>query len=341
MRAVFAAWNRFFYREESPLPLGVFRIAYGLAVIATLLFLKSDWLAWYGRHAWMSLDTMHELEPGPRLDVFTILPPDDLWISGFFWVFLASAVMLTAGVLSRLNSIVVYVCLASTQQRNLYVLHGGDTFLRVAGFFLMFAPAGAALSVDHWLRVRRGKQTAGVRPRSVWAQRMIQLELSFMYLTTFLWKLQGAPWLKGTALFYVYHVLELRRFPVPDWMLEPGLLKLGTWFALVLEFSLGALIWIKRLRYKLLLAGLVFHLSLEYSLNVPMFQWDILTGYLLFLDAEDYQRAWERVTHWWATKIPRSLQWNRRDSLYAPRIKAIAGEHIPHRRASDFATNRS
>ena len=295
MRALVDAWNRFFFREESPLPLGAFRIAYGLAVMATLLLLKSDWLAWYGPHAWMSLDTMHELEPGLRLNVFTILPQDDAWIGAFFWVFLASAAMLTSGFLSRWNSIVVYVCLVSMQQRNLYMLHGGDTFLRVAGFFLMFAPAGAALSVDHWLRVRRGKEPADAPPRSVWAQRMIQLELSFLYLTTFLWKLQGAPWLKGTALFYVYHVMELERFPVPDWMLEPAMLKLGTWFALGLEFSLGALIWIKRLRNKLLLAGVIFHLWLEYSLNIPMFQWDILTAYLLFVDAEDYHRVWRGV----------------------------------------------
>ena len=302
MRALLDAWNRFFFREQSPLPLGAFRIAYGLAVMATLLLLKSDWLAWYGPHAWMSLSTMHELEPGPRLNVFTILPQDDLWINGFFWVFLGSAAMLTAGFLSRFNSIAVYVCLASMQQRGLQMLHGGDTFLRVAGFFLMFAPAGAALSVDHWVRVRRGKESAEARPRSVWAQRMIQLELSFMYLTTVLWKLQGAAWLKGSALFYVYHVMELRRFPVPDWMLEPEVLRFGTWFALALEFSLGALIWIKRLRYKLLLAGAVFHLWLEYSLNIPMFQWDVLTAYLLFIDAEDYRRAWERLAWWWKRK---------------------------------------
>lgn len=308
MRAFFEAWNRFFLREESPVPLGAFRIAYGLAVMATLLLLKPDWLAWYGPHAWMSIGTMHELEPGPRLNLFTVLPQENAWISAFFWVFLASAAMLAAGFLSRFNSIVVYVCLASIQQRNLYVLHGGDTFLRVAGFFLMFAPAGAALSVDRWLRVRRGQEPASPRPRSVWAQRMIQLELSFLYLTTVLWKLQGTPWLKGAALFYVYHVLELQRFPVPDWMLDPKMLRLGTWYGLALEFSLGALIWIKRLRYKLLLAGVIFHLWLEYSLNIPMFQWDILTAYLLFVDAKDYRKACECLTHWWATKVMGSLR---------------------------------
>jgi hypothetical protein len=129
----------------------------------------------------------------------------------------------------------------------------------------------------------------------VWAQRMIQLELSAVYLVTFLWKLKGAPWLNGSALFYVYHVMELRRFPLPAWMLRPETLKVGTWFALLLEFALGALIWVKRVRYPLLIVGVLFHSSLEYSLNVPMFQWDILTAYLLFVDGQDYQRVWSWV----------------------------------------------
>lgn len=295
MRAICNAWNRFFFREDSPLPLAVFRIAYGFAVIVTLLLLKSDWLAWYGPHPWMSLATMHELEPGPRLNILAVLPHTNFWINLFFWVFLASAAMLTAGFLSRFNAILVYLCLASLQQRNLYMLHGGDTFLRVAGFFLMFAPAGAAVSIDRLIRIRRGKESLTLAPRSLWAQRMIQLELSFMYLTTALWKLQGVSWLRGTALSYVYHLMELQRFPIPDWMLLPQSLRLATWAALILEFCLGTLIWIKALRNKMLVIGLCFHLFLEYSLNIPMFQWDILTAYLLFVDADAYRRAWARI----------------------------------------------
>lgn len=320
MRATFKAWNRFFFREDSPLPLGVFRIAYGLAVIVTLLLLKSDWLAWYGPNAWMSLSTMHQLEPGPRLNILAILPQNDLWISLFFWFFLASAVMLAAGLFSRFSSILVYVCLASMQQRNLYVLHGGDTFLRVAGFFLMFSPAGAALSLDRLIRIRRGKEPPTLALRSLWAQRMIQIELSFLYLTTFLWKLRGVSWLRGTALSYVYHLFELQRFPIPDWMLLPEALKLSTWFALVLEFSLGALIWIKPLRNKLLAIGLFFHLFLEYSVNIPMFQWDILTAYLLFVDADVYTHVWDRIKTWTYTRIKVS------GPAAMPKRRAVSGD---------------
>jgi hypothetical protein len=295
MQRFFAAWNNFFFAERSPLPLSLFRIVYGIVVIATLLLLRPDWLAWYGVHGWVSLDAVHELERGARFSLFNLLPQDDRWIEALFWVLLASAAMLTVGFLTRVNSVLVYLCLTSIHQRNLYINHGGDTFLRVAGFFLIFAPAGAALSLDRLIRIRRGKEGPEVPKRNLWAQRMIQIELSLVYVITALWKVQGQSWTGGSALFYIYHLIEFQRFPIPDWLLEPVMLKLATWAAVVLEFCLGTLIWIKRFRYKVLLAGLLFHLTLEYSLNIPMFQWDILSAYVLFVDAEDLEKLWQRV----------------------------------------------
>ena len=50
------------------------------------------------------------------------------------------------------------------------------------------------------------------------------------------------------------------------------------------------LIWFRPFRYPLLVLGLLFHLSIEYSLNIPMFEWDVLTAYVLFIDPADLQR---------------------------------------------------
>jgi hypothetical protein len=300
MKSLLHAWNEFFFAERSPLPLGLFRIAYGLCVTATLLLLKGDWLAWYGAHAWVSLNTMRVVESGARINLFTLIPQNDRLIAAFFWVFLASALMLTVGFFSRINSVLVYFFLTSIDQRNLFITHSGDTFLRVAGFFLMFAPVGAALSIDRMFRVRRGQEPPEIQPRRQWAVRLIQIELSLVYLATFCWKLKGSAWLDGSALFYIYHLLEFQRFPVPSWLLQPAFLKIATWFALFLELSLGTIIWIRRFRYKLLLAGLILHLSLEYSLNTPMMQWDFLSAYLLFLDGHDLQRAWVTL----GTRVP-------------------------------------
>ncbi len=295
LRALLEAWNEFFFTPQSPLPIALFRILYGLAVTMTLLLLRPDWLNWYGAHAWVTLPTMSKVEPGMRLNLFTLVPQDDSSINALFWLFLAFAVLLTVGLLTRVSSILTFLAIASIHERNLFITHGGDTFLRVAGFFLMFAPAGAALSVDRLLRVRAGKEGPELQPRSPWAQRMIQFQLAILYLTSFWWKSMGPWWVNGTALSYVSQLEEMQRFPVPPWFKIPLLLKLGTWFTLVLEFSLGVLIWFKELRYPLLCIGLLFHLCIEYCLNIPMFEWDVLTAYVLFIDPVDLQRALGRI----------------------------------------------
>ena len=280
-------WNSFFFAEQSPVPIALFRILYGILVIATLGLLRADWLDWYGVDGWLTLPTALKLESGHRLNLFTILPQSNAWVEALFWAALASAILLMLGLFTRINSILVFIFLTSLHQRNLYIIHGGDTFLRLAGFFLIFAPAGAALSLDRMIRIRRGIESFCIQARSPWAQRMIQLQLSFLYLVTFLSKIKGAPWLQGTVLFYVYHLDEFRHFPLPAWFFRPTVLKLGGWSALALELSLGVLIWVKEFRYVLLALGLLFHLCLEYSLNIPLFQWDILCAYILFIDGDD------------------------------------------------------
>jgi hypothetical protein len=296
LSSIAKAWEDFFFAPQSPISIALFRAIYGVLVIATLLLVQPDWLNWYGPHAWVSLATMEQVEPGTRLNLFRIIPQSDGWINSLFWVCLGSAVLLSIGFLTRLNSAIVFLCVTSIQQRNLFITHGGDTFLRVAGFFLIFSPAGAALSLDRAIRLWRGKEgSTAVEARSPWAQRMIQFELALLYFAAFCSKAQGTTWIDGTALYYVYHLDEMRRFPLPGWFWNPIVLRLGSWSALALEFSLGVLIWIRELRYYVLAAGLVFHLFLEYSLNIPLFQWDVLSAYVLFIEPPDFARAWDRL----------------------------------------------
>jgi hypothetical protein len=294
-RNVLKAWDEFFFAPQSPIPIALFRIFYGICVSATVILLHSDWWEWFGVHGWVSLSTMRTVEPGVRLNLFSLMPQDDRWIAAFFWIFLGFAVLLTIGLWTRISSAAVFLCLASIEQRNLFIYHSGDTFLRVAGFFLIFAPAGAALSLDRLIRVRKGLEGPEILPRAPWAQRMIQFELALLYLISFWWKMKGNTWLNGTALYYVTHLHSMKRFPLPGWIQHPGILKTGGWFILVLEFCLGTLIWFRRFRYPLLLLGLLFHLCIEYAINIPMFQWDVLTAYVLFIDPADLDRVWRVV----------------------------------------------
>jgi HTTM domain len=302
VRSLVRTWNEFFFTPQSPAPIALFRIVYGLLVIAQLILLRPDWFTWYGTRGMVTLRTMQQMEPGVRINLFAVMPQNDAWVEGLFWVFLCAAVLLTVGCLTRAASIVVFLCLASIHERSLYILNAGDTILRVNGFFLMFAPAGAAFSVDRLLRIRRGKEGAEIQPRPPWAQRMIQFQTALAYLVTFYYKTQGAAWINGTALYYVYQLHEFQRFPVPGFFHSPLMIRMETWGTLAVEFALGALVWIKEWRYPILLLGVVLHLSVEYAMNVPLFQWIMLSTYITFIYPEDLEGVWKRVNarwRWW------------------------------------------
>ena len=328
-----AAWNRFFFQPQSPVPVALFRIFYGLMVIATLLLLRPDWIAWYGPNSWVRYSTIRSIELGPRINLFALMPSSTAWTEALFWFFFAAAICLVFGFLTRINTVFVFVCLSSIQQRNLFILHGGDVFLRVAGLFLIFAPAGAAISIDRLIRIWRGKEGTEIRPRAPWAQRMIQFELSVLYFASFCWKIEGTAWIQGTALYYVYHLDELQRFPIPQFLMHPWVLRIATWLALVLEFALGILIWVKELRYPLLAIGVLFHLSLEYSINVPLFQWDVMSAYVLFIDPADLQRFWRWLTTRAAKYLgpPRSVTYDGSSARATRKANLLRSLDIFHR----------
>ena len=287
MKFVVAARQKWegLYEPISPYPIGVFRILFGLCVCATLFLLHGDWLAWFGTHGWITMETIEKAESGLRLNVFAVIPQDDEWISATYWLFFTAAVTLTLGLATKLSSVVVFLAMNSINQRMPLILHGGDTFLRAASFFLCFAASGAVLSLDAVLRRGRARQMPSTLTTiPAWPQRLIQFQLAVVYFASFWWKIQGSSWRNGTALYYVFHLREIQQFPVPRFLREPWSLHLGTWLTLIFELAFPTLVWFKPLRRWVLLAGVTFHLCLEYALNIPMFQWDMLSAYVLFLD---------------------------------------------------------
>lgn len=299
LRSLVRAWNDFFFAPRSPLPVCVFRILFGLLALADFILLRPDWLAWFGTHGILTLDTMHRLEPGTRIDLFALLP-NDFWVLAFFWFAVTAAVFVAAGFLTRISTVALFLCLVSIDERALYAMNAGDSLLRMTGFWLIFAPAGAALSVDRLIGLRRGKAALHIVAYPAWAQRMIQIQVALLYLATFWQKTQGATWVDGTALFYVYHLEQFHRFPLPGIFQDLTFIKLETWATLAVEFALGVLIWFKELRYPLLLMGVALHLSLEYSMNIPLFQWIILATYVNFIEPGDLARA----GNWIRGRIP-------------------------------------
>ena len=64
---------------------------------------------------------------------------------------------------------------------------------------------------------------------------------------------------------------------------------------------------VRPLRYPLLVLGLLLHLGIEYSLNIPMFEWDVLTAYVLFIDPADLLRMGRAARDFLLRRTQRTL----------------------------------
>jgi hypothetical protein len=99
-------------------------------------------------------------------------------------------------------------------------------------------------------------------------------------------------------MYYVFRHLEFARFPVPWVPQNLFLLKLATWSSILAE-SLGwTLIWFKETRYVVLLVLLAFHLSIDYAMNIPIFEHIMIASLLIFIPGEDAEKFVARLKVW-------------------------------------------
>lgn len=278
------AWNRFFFQPIPATSLGLFRIAYAAVMLVTVTLIAVEAPVWYGEEGVLPLEYANKVLLGTRLNILALLPQTELALRCFFGGFLLAILALLVGYQTRLASILVWVCIVSMHHRNVYLLNSGDHLMRTLSFFLMFAPAGRAYSVDRLLRGYRGLDTPGVAYIVPWPQRLLQIQICVMYFNAALFKLAGPRWLDGTAVYFIVRLDEFQKFPVPDLVKTLWFSRWATWSSLFVEAAFPWLIWIRPLRPYMLLAGILLHLGLEYTMNIPFFQWVVLSSYFLFLD---------------------------------------------------------
>ena len=151
-------------------------------------------------------------------------------------------------------AVVVFVGVLSLERRNPFVFNSGDGLIRVIAFYLMFAPSGESLSLDRW---RRARETFWEFPaRAPWALRLMQVQLSILYLASVWAKLAGETWNNGTAVSYALRLEDLQRFEPPTALATSELVSnLLTYGTIAVEASLGVLVWNRTLRPYVLALG--------------------------------------------------------------------------------------
>ena len=295
------AWNVFWFRPVSARPLGAFRIAFGLAVLVHLAFLVPEADYWLSDAGLLRGEEAGQLagplRPSP-LNYWQSPLAARLALGGTA----AVTLLVIAGWRTRLMTPLLYLAVLSIHHRNLMSASSADVLLVTLAFYLMLSPSGATYSLD----ARRAARRRGTEAEPLivpWAMRLIQLQISLIYLMSASIKSAGQAWLNGSALHYVLSNGEIRRytFGLLDYPLATEFLTHG---ALLLEFGLAFLLWSRAARPWLIAGGVSLHVGIMFTVNIPVFGEMMIASYLTFLDPDqldallrslDPRRAYRRV----------------------------------------------
>lgn len=308
-------WYAYWFKYGSPVTMGVFRILMAGLVFINFLMVApffNDWLGKFGyTPAWLSaysLDGKVNLGGGLALERINLINNVDnpILVGGFYLLATLAALTTCLGLWTRLSSVILAICVVSFHHRYSQILHGGDTVMRVMVLYLAIAPSGAAVSLDRYFARKKGKAPEIPPEVSLWPQRLVAFNCSLIYLTTTWAKWFGQLWKSGDATWYPARLHEFERFPVPSFLNDYPFVKLTSFGTLAVEFSLATLVWFKPLRKWVLLAGIGFHLFIEYSMNIPLFSFLMMSTYVAFYEGEEVAAWWDRFKARWIK--PRTVE---------------------------------
>lgn len=302
LQQIVDAWNLFFHAEVSCATLVIFRIAIGFLLLANVLLLVpliDDYFSEDG--VWPTAAWLRQTR-GSRFCLLTMLPPTTNSFRFLLLVHFVASVGFLLGFHFRLCCIVVFLTLVSIHHRNAYILSSGDTLLRLLLFLTCFSDANGGLSVDAW---RAGKSLSEFALTDPWPMRLMQIQICIVYQRTVFWKLRGKMWWDGTAAWYPLWIDAYVRFRPPLFFLKPAIIRIATWGTLIEELAMATLIWIRELRYPMLLSGIALHLMLDIIMNLQLFSWIMICSLLLFIFPEDAAWLLTHIGGWLRSDISR------------------------------------
>jgi len=201
--------------------------------------------------------------------------PRPLYV-GLLALGVVAAVAMSLGLLTRVATaatfgVVTYNLFLSTTH-----FHSNRAYLVIVLAALAVAPCGRELSVDAWLRARRG--WPALDPRSpAWPLWLLRFEAAAVYGASGLSKLVDGDWFGGTVTWHrmVQVRDQLEASPLPGWAVS--LLadrSVHTYAAKVIvltELFIAVGLWWQGTRYAAVWVAIAFHLAIQLTASVQIF----------------------------------------------------------------------
>lgn len=286
LKTIIKSVHDFFFQPQPVHSVVLLRIAFGVIILIQWFSMWESLDLFWGPHGLVSLDTAVKYNNVWRFNLFEFLPNDPKVPVLLGMLLFIGAVGMIMGFFTKSSILLTFFTLISFHNRNIFILNSGDMVLRNLLFLLLFTPCADMLSVDRWICRRRGLVGPEPEEKSPWALRLIQVQFCIIYVATVMFKMKGTMWADGTAVYTATRLDEFVRMPFGI-LNNLAVIKFLTWSTLIIELALGTLVWIKDLRYWVLLAGVALHLGIEMTMVIPLFEWIMIASMFCMVDSRD------------------------------------------------------
>ena len=293
--------TKFWFGRVDSRPLSVFRIFFAGLLLKNAIYNIPLATEFYSDVGYVPRSALWDgLVRTARFSIMDAMPYS--WMSIIFFIIWAGvALSLLVGNRTKLMVILNFVIVLSVHERNIYVLNGADTVIRVLSFWIVFLPLGDYYSVDalrkRFALYRQSRNTEDLRVKGnvsttfAFPLRALQFQIAIIYLFSFIEKLPGDAWKTGDAIYYTLQLKSLT-LPTGDFLLDTSPLWLMSglsYFTLLMECTFIFLVFFPfgqpALRVLALAMGTCLHLSIALTMSIRDFSLVMVISYIIFCDS--------------------------------------------------------
>jgi uncharacterized membrane protein YphA (DoxX/SURF4 family) len=199
--------------------------------------------------------------------------PEALY-GGLLWLAAIAAVAMSLGFVTRVATATTFAIVTYNVFLSTTHFHNNRAYLLIVLGVLAMAPCGRELSVDAWLRRRRGRPALDLSAPA-WPLWLLRFECAAVYGASGLSKLVDPDWFGGTVTWQRVVRARDELGALPDWAVSvltdrsfhTGAAK----FIVLTELFIALGLWWRGTRYGAVWVAVVFHVSIEASASVQVF----------------------------------------------------------------------
>ena len=187
-----------------------------------------------------------------------------------------AAIAMSLGLFTRVATATTFTVVAYNLFLSTTHFHNNRAYLVIVLGLLAVAPCGRELSMDSWLRRRRG--LPALDPTApAWPLWLLRFECSAIYGASGLSKLLDPDWFGGTVTWQRVSRArgDLQAWHLPDWAIsaltDRGFHTGAAKFVVLTELFIAIGLWSRRTRYTAVWVAVIFHVTIEASASVQVF----------------------------------------------------------------------